>query len=71
MNQINYSNINCSARRNVFVHSLAHMGGGNGGPGPACIPLEPPLHLHQYCLLSSFCSRSIPQSPLSLFFACN
>ena len=27
MNQINYSNINCNATRNVFVYSLAQMGG--------------------------------------------
>ena len=27
MNQISYNNINCNARRNVFVPSLAQMGG--------------------------------------------
>jgi len=52
MNQINYSNINCNARRNVFVHSLAQMGdqrgqSKNGGPAPfpqpPFLPLEPPL----------------------------
>ena len=45
MNQINYNNIYCNARRNVFVHSLAQMGGGNGGQsknGRARAPLPPP-----------------------------
>ena len=45
MNQINYSNINCNAKRNVFVHSLPQIGGGameaspKMGPGPPLPPL--------------------------------
>ena len=55
MNRINYSNINCNARRNEFVHSLAQMAAvqkwGARAPLPplgAATHLNPPLYRTLY-----------------------
>ena len=51
MNQLNYSNINCNARRNVFVHSLAQMGASpkTGGRAPLASPWSRHWMIVQLC----------------------